>query len=55
MDWKKIILTVSTLAWYGGLERTNYSQFLPWENVVVLKELNINSVYFVQVWWSSKN
>ena len=29
-----------------GLERTDFSQFLLWEGVVVLKELIYNSFYF---------
>ena len=31
---------------YGGLERTDYLQFLLWEGVVVLKELSFNSFNF---------
>ena len=30
----------------GGLERTDFYQFLIWEGVVVLKELVFNSFYF---------
>ena len=30
---------MSTLGWCGGLERTNFLQFLLWEGVMVLKEL----------------
>ena len=30
----------------GGLERTDFEQFLFWEGVVVLKELILNSFYF---------
>ena len=30
----------------GGLERTDFSQFVLWEGVVVLKELILNSFYF---------
>ena len=45
-------LTVSMLGGYGGLERTDFSQFLLWEGVVVLKELIFHSFYFGQVWWS---
>ena len=29
----------------GGLERTDFEQFLLWEGVVVLKELILNSFY----------
>ena len=32
-------MTVSTLGGCGGLERTDFEQFLLWEGVVVLKEL----------------
>ena len=39
----------------GGLERTDFKQFLLWEGVVVLKELILNSFYFGRVWWSWKN
>ena len=35
----------------GGLERTNFKQFLYWAGVVVLKEL-VHSFYFGKVWWS---
>ena len=34
----------------GGLERTDFEQFLLWEGVVVLKELILNSFYFGRVW-----
>ena len=34
------MFTVSTLGGCGGLERTDFSQFLLWEGVMVLKELN---------------
>ena len=40
MVLKELILTVSTLGGCGGLERTEFLQFLLWEGVVVLKELN---------------
>ena len=36
----------------GGLARTNFSQFLYWEGVVVLQELIFHSFYFGRVWWS---
>ena len=39
MVLKELILTVSTLGGCGGLERTDFKQFLLWEAVVVLKEL----------------
>ena len=47
-------LTVSTLGRCGGLERTDCSQFLYWEGVVVLQELIFHSFYFGRVWWSLK-
>ena len=43
---------VSILGGCGGLERTDFEQFLFWEGVMVLKELIFNSFYFVKVWWS---
>ena len=52
MVLKELILTVSTLGGCGGLERTDFKQFLPWEAVVVLKELIFNSFYFGRLWWS---
>ena len=36
---------------YGGLERTDFVQFLLMEGVVVLKELIFNSFCFWRVWW----
>ena len=51
-SWNELIFTVSTLGGCGGLERTDFSQFLLWEGVVVLKELILNSFYFGRVWWS---
>ena len=36
----------------GGLARMNFSQFLLWEGVVVLEELNFNSPYIRRVWRS---
>ena len=36
----ELILSVSDLGACGGLERTDIHQFLFWEGVVVLKELN---------------
>ena len=38
MVWKELILSVSTFRGCGGLERTDFKQFLLWELVVVLKE-----------------
>ena len=65
MVLKELIFTVSTLGGCGGLERTDFEQFLLWEGVVVLKELILNSFYFGvvlkvilnsfyfgRVWWS---
>ena len=49
---KELILTVSTLGECGGGERTDFQQFLLWEVVLVLKELNFNSLYFGRVLWS---
>ena len=46
---------VSTLSRCGGLERTEFQQFLLWKGVVVLKELIFNSFYFVRVWCSLKS
>ena len=34
---------------YGGLERTDFKQFLLWEGVVVLKDLIFNSFYIGRV------
>ena len=35
----------------GGVERTNFEQFLHWrEGVMVLKELIFNSFYFGWIW-----
>ena len=33
------------------LKELNF-KFLLWEDVVVLKELIFNNLYFVRVWWS---
>ena len=52
MILKELILTISTLGGYGGLERTDFKQFLLWKGVVVLRELILNSFYFGRVWWS---
>ena len=40
---------MSTLRACCGVERTDFSQFVLWENVVVLKELILNSLYFEKV------
>ena len=61
-SWNNWFWTVSTLGGCGGLERTDFEQFLFWEGVVVwcsgvvgLKELILNSFYCGRVWWSWKN
>ena len=38
-----------TLGSCGGLERTDFYQFLCWEGAVVLKKLIFNSFYFGRV------
>ena len=50
--FKEQILTVSTLGRCGGVERTDFQQFLHLEGVVVLKRTDFNSFYFGRVWWS---
>ena len=52
MSSKNWFFTISTLGGCGGLERTDFKQFLLWEGVAVLKELILNSFYFGRVWWS---
>ena len=52
--WKNWFWKVSNLGGCGGLERTQFEQFLLWEGVTVLKELILNSFYFGKVWWSWK-
>ena len=60
MILKELILTVSTLGGCGGLERTDFKQFLLWKGVVIMKELisitistmggpDFNSFYFGRV------
>ena len=51
-SWKNRFLTFSSLGDCGGLERTDFQQFLLWESVVVLKELIFNSFHFGRLWWS---
>ena len=46
---EELTLTVSTLGGCGGLERTDFKQFLLWEEVVVLTELIFSSFYFGRV------
>ena len=48
---KDLILNSFYFGGCGGLERTDFEQFLLWEGVVVLKELILNSFYFGRVWW----
>ena len=45
-------LTFSTLYGRGGLERTDFNHSLFCVDVVVLKELIFNIIYFVWMWWS---
>ena len=45
-SWKNRFWTVSTLGGCGGHERTDFEQFLLWDDVVVLKEQIFNSFYF---------
>ena len=56
MVLKELILTVSTFGRCGSPERTDFSQFLPLEGVVVMKELILifycGSFYLWKVWWS---
>ena len=55
-SWKNWVWTVSTLGGCGGLEGTDFEQFLLSEEcVVVLKELILNSFHFERLWWSWKN
>ena len=49
MVWKELILIVSTFRRCGGVERTDFKQFLLWELVVVLKDLIFSSFYFGRV------
>ena len=39
MVLQELIFTVSTLEGCGGLERTDFSQFLLWDGVLVSQEL----------------
>ena len=52
MVFKELIFNSFYLGGCGGLERTDFKQFLLWEGVVVLKELICNSFYFGRLWWS---
>ena len=42
-SWKNRFVTFSTLGGCGGLERTDFQQFLHWVSVVILKEMIFNS------------
>ena len=46
MVLKELIFNSFYIGRCGGLERTEFLQFLLWEGVVVLKELIFNSFYF---------
>ena len=48
---KELIFTVSNLGGHGGLEISDFLQFLLWVGVVVLKELIFISFHFWSVWW----
>ena len=48
-SWKNWFSTVSTLGGCGGLEITDFEQFLLLAGLVVLKELIFNSFYFGRV------
>ena len=50
MVLKELILNSITFRGCGGLERTEFEQFLISEGVVVLKELILNSFFFQRVW-----
>ena len=52
MVLKGLILTVSTLQGFGGLERTDFNSFLLCKCVAVLKKTEFNSFYFARVWGS---
>ena len=52
---KELILNSFYLGGCGGLERTDFEEFLFLDSVLVLKELILNSFYFGRVWLSSKN
>ena len=52
MVLKELVFYYFYLGRCGGLERSDFKQFLLWEGVVVLKEMIFNSFYFERVWWS---
>ena len=54
-SWKNSFWTVSTLEGCGGLQRSDFEQFLLWEGMMVFKELIVNSFYFERMWWSWKD
>ena len=50
MVLKELILISFYFGGCGGLERTGFLKFLLWEDVVVLKELILNSFSIRGVW-----
>ena len=44
-SWKNWFWTILFWGGCGGLDRTDFEQFLLWDSVVVLKELILNSIY----------
>ena len=49
---KELILKSFYLGACGGLERTDFEDFLLWDSVVVMKELILKNFYFWTVCWS---
>ena len=49
---KEMILTVSTLGGFGGLERTDFNNFYFGKVWWSWKELIFTSFYFERAWWS---
>ena len=55
-SWKNWFWTVSTLGRCGGLERTDFEQFLLWERYYGLERTDFEQVSTLgKVWWSWKN
>ena len=54
-SWNNWFFIVYTLGAHGGLAKIEFSQFLHWEVVVVIKELVFDSFYIGTMWWSLKN
>ena len=52
MVLKELIFNSFYFGECGGLERTNFYQFIIWEYVVVLKELIFNNFLIGSMWWS---